>query len=331
METSSEKAKIIVEMKFGSHLYGLNTPESDTDLKGIFIPSYRDIILGTDKKVIDKSTNKTNTKNNTDDIDHELFSLKHFIKNCKEGQTWAIDMLFAPSSAITASSKEWDFIRVNKDKLLTSKATSFVGYCFQQANKYGIKGSRIKALKLVIDTISPFLSKKGVQTRLGELDPGQLVKAWNNKHIKIVEILGPNKIKAPYLEVCGRKFGMTERVPHVVEVLSKIENSYGERARKAERNEGVDFKALSHAVRVCFEAQELLTTGKVTFPFTGKRKKILMDIKQGNMHYLEVSKVIEHEMEKVKEVESKSTLPNKIDESFWEEFIFKTYSRKSDI
>ena len=30
---------IIVLMKFGSHLYGTNTENSDTDLKGIYMPT----------------------------------------------------------------------------------------------------------------------------------------------------------------------------------------------------------------------------------------------------------------------------------------------------
>lgn len=38
--------KIIMETVFGSHLYGLNTPTSDKDYKGIFLPHPRDILLG---------------------------------------------------------------------------------------------------------------------------------------------------------------------------------------------------------------------------------------------------------------------------------------------
>jgi predicted nucleotidyltransferase len=36
---------LIVEMRFGSHLYGTDTPESDLDLKGVYLPEARDILL----------------------------------------------------------------------------------------------------------------------------------------------------------------------------------------------------------------------------------------------------------------------------------------------
>jgi len=35
--------KCIVEMVFGSHLYGTDTPESDKDYKGVFMPARDDI------------------------------------------------------------------------------------------------------------------------------------------------------------------------------------------------------------------------------------------------------------------------------------------------
>lgn len=36
---------LIVKMKFGSHLYGTNTEDSDVDYKGVFLPSKKEILL----------------------------------------------------------------------------------------------------------------------------------------------------------------------------------------------------------------------------------------------------------------------------------------------
>ena len=36
---------LIVEMRFGSHLYGTDTATSDLDLKGVYLPSAREILL----------------------------------------------------------------------------------------------------------------------------------------------------------------------------------------------------------------------------------------------------------------------------------------------
>ena len=37
---------VLVKMFFGSHLYGTTNENSDTDLKGVFLPNKRDILLG---------------------------------------------------------------------------------------------------------------------------------------------------------------------------------------------------------------------------------------------------------------------------------------------
>jgi predicted nucleotidyltransferase len=37
--------RLIVEMRFGSHLYGTATPLSDLDYKGVYLPDGRDILL----------------------------------------------------------------------------------------------------------------------------------------------------------------------------------------------------------------------------------------------------------------------------------------------
>ena len=42
----SQQLNVIMKTVFGSHLYGLSTPESDMDFKGVFVPTAREIILG---------------------------------------------------------------------------------------------------------------------------------------------------------------------------------------------------------------------------------------------------------------------------------------------
>jgi predicted nucleotidyltransferase len=37
--------KILCKLKYGSHLYGCNTPTSDIDFKGIYLPSLNDYLL----------------------------------------------------------------------------------------------------------------------------------------------------------------------------------------------------------------------------------------------------------------------------------------------
>ena len=47
---------IILKIKFGSHLYGTNTPESDLGIKGVYLPSAHDILLGRVRKSVVNET-----------------------------------------------------------------------------------------------------------------------------------------------------------------------------------------------------------------------------------------------------------------------------------
>lgn len=136
-----ELMKIVVEMNFGSHVYGTNVPESDYDYKTIFIPNAKDILLQKADKVSNNQDEKT---------DHEFIPLKKFIYDAISGQTYALDMLFTPKEHIKRSSPEWEFIIENRSQLLSKNVKPMVGYARAQALKYSLKDERLKALNNVI-------------------------------------------------------------------------------------------------------------------------------------------------------------------------------------
>ena len=67
-------------MKFGSHLYGTNTEDSDADYKGVFLPTKKEILLNNIPKCRNFSTSNGLTKNNPNDLDEEIYSLHYFLK-----------------------------------------------------------------------------------------------------------------------------------------------------------------------------------------------------------------------------------------------------------
>ena len=69
----------IVQMKVGSDLYGTATPESDLDIKAVYIPSVRDILLQRVSPVVSESRHKLRGEKNTSaDTDCEAFSLQRY-------------------------------------------------------------------------------------------------------------------------------------------------------------------------------------------------------------------------------------------------------------
>ena len=100
----------VVEMVFGSKVYGTSTPESDTDYKGVAIPSGKYIILQQVFSSINTSTGNDSSKNTKDDVDREIYSLHYYLKLLAEGQTGAIDMSFTPKKNIIQTSPTWEKI-----------------------------------------------------------------------------------------------------------------------------------------------------------------------------------------------------------------------------
>lgn len=310
--------KILFNTKFGSHIYGTNTPASDLDYKGIFMAEPRDIIMGNNVHSIVKSTGKNYSRNTKDDVDTELKELRRFVQDALVGQTYSVDMLYAPKNLWEASSPEWEFIVANRSKFLSKNASSFIGYCNQQASKYGLKGTRLGAVLDVLER----LKKMDPNSKLGENErfvPNEYVKYVIHKH-KASTGLKDQEM----LEVLGKFYSNTILVKNVLESLSIFEQRYGERAKIAMSNEGIDFKAISHAYRCCYELQDMALRGEVTFPMVQAPK--LIEIKTGRVSY---PKVIQDElpalMEETLEMVKNSNLPEKPDTEFWENWVYETY------
>ncbi len=301
--------EIIVKMRFGSHLYGTNTIDSDEDFKGVFLPSKEDILLNKIPKQFSESTGNNDSKNTKDDIDSELYSLHYFIQLAVEGQTVALDMLHAPDNMIIEKSDIWDEIVKNKHLFYTKNLNAFVGYARKQAAKYGIKGSRLNDAKKVLD----FLKASN------RFNKYRLMDKWNylpeGEHIFKHEDVTPRMY-----EVCGRKLQDTVTIDYAIDAIKLFYDKYGERARQAAENKGVDFKAVSHALRAAYQVREILINSNITFPL--KQAAFLTDVKQGKLHYQkDVAPLLDNLMDQIEELAKESTLPKKVNRKFWDEFI----------
>jgi hypothetical protein len=100
-------------------------------------------------------------------------------------------------------------------------------------------------------------------------------------------------------------------------------NEYGQRALQAERNEGIDWKALSHAVRVGREALELLQTGKITFPLSCVAE--ILSIKRGELTYEKVAKTIDELLIEVEAAALGSSLREEPDFAFIDDLVARAY------
>lgn len=315
----------ILEVKFGSYLYGTNTEHSDLDIKGIHLPSSHEIVMGRVKKNVSTVRPKQEfEKNNKDDIDFESFSLMEYLRLLCSGQTVALDMLFSPDSFHVFKGDRYDIFKTiyaNKDRLISRNVAAFYQYALRQAAKYGLKGSRVRAARESLD----FFSGYGMYVRLIEFkDELDRFVGEGRPYIEYVDIKDMHNRMVKHLQICGRKYPLTNPVKEVLESLQKIFNTYGKRALEAEQNNFVDAKACSHAVRVNLEAKELLLTGHITFPCP--ERKLLIDIKTGKMPYKEVEILIENGLKELEEAKRISKLRDTPDVEWVDTFVYDIYS-----
>ena len=317
---------IVMETRFGSHLYGTDTAASDLDIKSVFIPPARNILLQRTKSVINIKTKSDNAvKNTAEDVDREVFALHRFLELAAQGKTVAMDVLFATEEHFTSPPTEtWTAIRLNRHRLLSRQAKSFIGYVRQQANKYGIKGSRMAAARAVVSALENALDSLPGSRKFGELGDALEATFAGLEHVEFIDKPNPGGVIIRHLSVCNRLAPYTQSLKETHAVFSRLLAEYGQRSAAAERNENIDWKALSHAVRVGRQAIELLGTGHVTFP--RPERAHLLAIKTGRLAYSPVAEEIESLLDEVQDAAERSTLPEVPDYAWIDDFVAETYA-----
>jgi len=324
-----EGENIVVEMHFGSHLYGTNDENSDLDFKGIFLPKVGDLLLGNRTKSISNNSNAADGKNTSSDVDIEFYSLHYFLKLALEGQTVALDMLHAPQSAIIESSNLWDVLVEQRSRFYTKNLKAFIGYARKQAAKYGIKGSRLSDVRRVVK----FLAK--TTARFPQTESLKLRDVWDHlpkgEHINFISGASEKQdsMSLRMYQVCGKSFQETARLNYVQPILEAFLLNYGLRAQEAEQNKGIDWKALSHALRAAYQIKELLTDGTMTLP--SPMADMLLAVKQGRIAFKSVQAELETVMDVVEALAERSKLPEMADHGFARNFILQAYGYSADL
>jgi len=307
--------KIILLMKFGSHLYGTETKESDSDYKGIFMPTKEEILLNKIPKCIQFSSGNPNAKNIKEDIDIELYSLHYFLELAFKGETVAIDMLHVNRESCIEYTQVWTFIHKHKNLFYTNNLKGFVGYCRKQAAKYGIKGSRIADARKVSDFLGNQIWKYGAIRSMSYVWD----KLPKGDHIHFVTG-GKKDSTEVFYQVCGKRLQKTANISYCKDILDKFIESYGHRAKEAEKNKGIDWKAVSHAIRYAWQIRDLFTKGDIIFPL--KNADFLRNVKMGKFNYLtQVAPILESLMNEIEILSQTTNLPNKVNQKFWNNWL----------
>lgn len=296
-------ATLVYLTVFGSELYGTQREgKSDTDIKGIFIPNIDSLITKTSKDSITFTTGNNDSKNTNEDIDIDLWSIQKFLNELLPcGDVGAMDVLFSLSNLSTILYMHPCVANIftNPTKYFHANAShNGCTYAVNQAKKYGLKGTRLGILK-------------NIRNHIQELEKNSPYESMNSKDVKLylfVESIIENCYHEKYcfkdeekggLCILGKYHMYTISFKEFKHRINKEYETFGQRAIAAEQNNGIDYKALSHAVRALTQLKEFYTIGSVKFPLYNK--DYLKEIKEGKYDWNKLNDVISY---MVKDIEN---------------------------
>lgn len=302
--------KVLYKIKSGSHLYGLNTPTSDMDYVGVYIEdTFEDFIDPFNTKdEMDTSikSKKENGKNDENAVDEKCFHLKKFIKLCADNNPNVLEMLFAPEDCIEYVDPDFKSLILDHPEMFVNAKLidRFIGYAKSQEQKSYTKSDNYVTLNTFSNSLKRVANLKTMQAKMREavlhLDPELFKGKANQNPVDIVYEVGDMKFPS----------GIT-----IKEAIARIDERF---ARASHRIEGIfinkyEPKFMSHTIRLLDEGYQLLTTGKVSFPFTGKSLADIMSIKLGNTPVEDVPEIVNEYKERLSELEKVHTLPKTAD------------------
>lgn len=260
---------IIYMCATGSILHGTNSENSDTDYKGIYIPSMQEFVLDRVTPVISMST-KLIGKNSNEDIDVELYSIFEFFRLCSSLEANSLEILFSMfSEHIKHKTEESELIKENYKIFLSNRVEKLIGFAMSMANRYTIKGERVMELERLIKVIDSsqvtFTRKEKQKRTLLDIGIQDLVDKENFEHIEIIKGIGANYKEELFLTIFDKRYPLTFKSDYVLKGLASQNMNYGKRVQELKVT-GIDYKSIAHAFRAIWQAKELLQTGFIKFP-----------------------------------------------------------------
>ena len=311
----------LVRMLSGSNLHGTTTPQSDIDHKAVHIPSGADILLQRSEVVHNDSVISKNNdgSNRPDAIDHESYPLYKFAGMVARGDIVALEILFTPDECIIEQDPAWPSLRDKAKKLLNSQAAGFVAYAVSEANKYSIQAQRIDALEGLIDILRDALLEHGPRARATVAREAIEEYAAETDYTSFREDT-VHKNPVPIVTCCERSMHLTSPLSEVLSLYERIHGKYGHRT-KAAQEEGYNWKALSHAVRLARQAHELITTGAIAFPRPDAEE--LVAIKLGQVPFEKVEAILNDMLQTIDE--ATPVLPAETSDEDIHAFVLEAY------
>lgn len=284
----------------GSHMYGMNTPESDIDKRGVCVPP-KNVVLGFAKNFEQQDYSGEDTV---------VYGLMKFMKLAVDCNPNIIELLFAPEQSILVTTPLWEELRARRHEFLSAQAYfKFTGYATGQLKRIRTHRSWL---------LNP-PSHKPTREEFGLEEKGQGVRELS-KGVDVAEI-DPEVIR-----VIEREKRYKNALTQWNQYQTWKKNRNPKRSA-LEAKFGYDTKHASHLVRLLRMGKEILTEGDLTVRRNDATE--LLAIKNGKWSYDELMANVEPLWEELEEIyeNKKYVVPHKIDKTSLSDFCVELHEK----
>jgi hypothetical protein len=317
---------IIYECISGSNAYGLATPESDVDIKGVFILPEEDFY---GLNYVDQVSNETN--------DIVYYELRRFVELLSKSNPNILELLYSPEDTIQIKHPLIDLLR-SQNFLSKQCKDSFGGYAMTQVRK--AKGLNKKILnpvdkkrKGVLDfcyvsyeqgsiPILEYLDAHGmIQEKCGlakiphmheiyglYYDDPTFQGVVRNEDANDVALSSIPKEKELVTVMSFNKSGYSKHCKEYKEYWDWVEKRNDNRyANTVTHGKNYDAKNMMHTIRLLKMCEEIGLEGKLNVRRTDR--EYLLKVKAGEFDYDELLKTAELKIKEIENIYSFSDLP----------------------
>jgi hypothetical protein len=247
----------------------------------------------------------------------EYLPIQVFLDDFFSGQTYALEVAFATvqykHTTQSGFTEKWAWLMGELiSKFLTKNVKKMVGYAVSQSKLYGLKTERYTTLKAVVSIVEEYFNCSDfTASQVKMVTTSMLLQALLDlPHVKTALVANAHgdKVDQPALEVCGKKYPLTNYWDTFLTSVQGALNNYGERVKEFE-GENVDWKALSHAIRITYQVLELSQKGTLTFP--NEHAELLRSIKNGEVSLNEATEALNDAFSKIDDAVNASVLQEK--------------------
>jgi hypothetical protein len=301
---------------YGSGLYGTTTPESDRDLKVVYLPSLDDLIMGNAPKNKVKPQNKLEgVRNKAGDEDEEWTPLYMFARDFIGGQTYALELAYAveyTGAEQTLYHPEFNkFCRDLRARFLTSDIKAMTCYAVDQASLYSDRGTRLNAVKAAYDLFVRFPVKdkpRDCAEAFEEAAKPLIAQYPESLSIDMYAIDKEGLVLKPCFRVLEKTLPFSSSFGFSLTTIQALIARYGDRAKKAAET-AADWKATMHALRIVNEGIVLMSGGTLEYPYSPEYVKQLLRIKAGEYRYEVVTRLLDIRLAALQKLSDESPLP----------------------